>query len=393
MHKRFFALLALVVLVGYATSAFAQAVQPQDDARAISRAGAVALLVESNSGLKERLKFHIRASHPMPLFDDVAYDQWYAPYIETAFEAGIITGNDRRMFRPGANVTEEEAIAMSARYHAMSNKDMVGQIQSVDQNWFNNLVMASAANGITLPFPIRLGQPIKRSDLYAMMSSMNISNPSQIAVTYRPAVIVQPEEPVVAAAPTTPRPTTTTPVNRPTTTTPVVRPTTPTPAVTTPRPTTVAQNTPTASAKKFAISMPTLGVNDLTITHPSDPFTKEGLHAPLQYGVGHLFSYPGKPGKMLIYGHSSSYAWDVSNYTKIFRQINKLNVGDAINITYNGKVYSYQVTYKQTVPAGDMSVYQGGGSEELILYTCWPPDSIKERYLVHAKPVAAVAQN
>lgn len=383
MHKRFIALLALVVLVGYATSAFAQVIQPQDDARSITRAGAVALFVESNSALKERLKFHIRASHPMPLFDDVAYDQWYAPYIETAFEAGIITGNDRRMFRPGANLTEEEAIAMSARYHAMSKKDMVGQIQSVDQNWFNSLVMASASNGITLPFPIRLGQPIKRSDLFAMMSSMGISNPSQTAVTYRPAVIIQPEVPVVAAAPTTP-------VARPTTTTPVVRPTTPT--TTTPRPTTVAQNTPTASAKKFAISMPTLGINDLTITHPSDPFTKEGLHAPLQYGVGHLFSYPGKPGKMLIYGHSSSYAWDVSSYTKIFRQINKLNVGDAINITYNGKVYSYQVTYKQTVPAGDMSAYQGGSSEELILYTCWPPDSIKERYLVHAKPVAAVAQ-
>jgi sortase (surface protein transpeptidase) len=49
------------------------------------------------------------------------------------------------------------------------------------------------------------------------------------------------------------------------------------------------------------------------------------------------------------------------------------------------------VTYEQAVPAGDMSAYQGGGSEELILYTCWPPDDIKQRYLVHAKPVSTVA--
>jgi len=137
--------------------------------------------------------------------------------------------------------------------------------------------------------------------------------------------------------------------------------------------------------------MPTLGINSLNVLHPSDPFTSAGLLAPLKYGVGHLFSYPGTNGKILIYGHSSSYPWDVSSFTKIFRQINKLAVGDKVYVDYDGKKITYEVSFKETVPAKDLSAYKNGGSEELILYTCWPPDSISQRYLVHARPVQAVA--
>ncbi len=144
-------------------------------------------------------------------------------------------------------------------------------------------------------------------------------------------------------------------------------------------------------SRTFSISLPSLGINSLVVTHPSDPFSSKGLLAPLKNGVGHLFSYPGSNGKILVYGHSSSYPWDVSAYTKIFRQINKLNVGDKVYITFEGNKYTYQVTSKQAVPAKDMSAYKNGGTEELILYTCWPPDSISQRYLVHAKPIEKIA--
>jgi LPXTG-site transpeptidase (sortase) family protein len=146
-----------------------------------------------------------------------------------------------------------------------------------------------------------------------------------------------------------------------------------------------------ASKKFFSVTIPAAGIKDLTITHPTNATTSQGLLAPLQAGVGHLFSYPGKGGKILVYGHSSSYPWDVSGFTKIFRQINKLNVGDKIYVTYNGKLHVYQVTHESVVPASDTTAYRGGGSEELILYTCWPPDDIKQRYLVHAKPVETIA--
>lgn len=142
------------------------------------------------------------------------------------------------------------------------------------------------------------------------------------------------------------------------------------------------------SNKSFAITMPSLNVSDLAIEHPTDATTSAGLLAPLQRGVGHLFSFPGDGGSVLVYGHSSNYPWDVSGFAKIFRNINKLKVGDKVYVTYGGKFVVYQVTGHQTVPAGDLaSVTASNDGEELILYTCWPPDSTDKRYLVRAVPI------
>lgn len=142
------------------------------------------------------------------------------------------------------------------------------------------------------------------------------------------------------------------------------------------------------STKPFAITMPSLGITDLGIEHPADASNATSLLAPLQRGVGHLFSYPGEGGSVLVYGHSSNYPWDVSGFAKIFRGINKLQVGDKVYVTYGGKFIVYQVTGHQTIPAGDLaSVSATGDGEELVLYTCWPPDQVSQRYLVRAVPV------
>jgi sortase A len=114
--------------------------------------------------------------------------------------------------------------------------------------------------------------------------------------------------------------------------------------------------------------------------------------APLQTGVGHLFAYPGQGSKIMIYGHSSGYPWDLSKFTKIFRTINKLAVGDKVYVTYDKHLYVYQVISKRAVSNKDTSAFEpDNNGEELILYTCWPPDSISQRYLVHAVPIDMVA--
>ncbi len=386
MPKRFLLLVVLVLAFGFVTRAFAEAVA--NDAP-ISRAGAVGLIVEADPVLKQRLQHFIKYKPPMPLFTDLDYSEWYAPYIETAFEAGIVTGNDTKTFRPGDTLAEEEAIVLAARYNAIKRPDTVGELNRAGSDWFSGAVNAAVMGGITLPSPIHLGSPVTRTSLFSMLQSAGVSNPAQVTISYvpKPAPVIMRapvqqsvvQRPVVAAAPR-----------------PVVqqqrvaqRPTYVAQAA--PQPTRTTTTAPAVSNKAFSISLPTLGISDLTISHPSDPTTKDGLLAPLKYGVGHLFSYPGAGGTILVYGHSSSYAWDVSNYTKIFRQINKLNVGDKVYVTRDGKQYTYQVTFKQSVPADDLSAYKGGRGEELILYTCWPPDSIKERYLVHASPISEVA--
>jgi LPXTG-site transpeptidase (sortase) family protein len=143
------------------------------------------------------------------------------------------------------------------------------------------------------------------------------------------------------------------------------------------------------SKKTFSITMPSIDISDLGVAHPTDPTNATALLAPLQYGVGHLFSYPGEGSTILIYGHSSNYPWDVSGFAKIFRQINRLKAGDKVYVTYGGKFIVYQVTGSQTIPADDLAaVSSGGEGEELVLYTCWPPDHIKQRYLVRAVPIA-----
>lgn len=208
----------------------------------------------------------------------------------------------------------------------------------------------------------------------------------RVPVTQQVQPIVQQPRPVVGQQPVVtqqPRPVV---GQQPVTVQPIVQQPVPTP---TPRPT--ATTTPAVS-QGFNISMPTLGISNLNISHPKD-LSAKGVLAVLQSGVGHLFSYPGQGGTILVYGHSSSYSWDVSKFTKIFRQINKLAVGDLVYVNYGGKQRTYRVTFKQTVPAGDTSAYAQKGSEELILYTCWPPDSISQRYLVHASPVDTVASN
>lgn len=415
MKKRLFLLLGSILLLGVTTQVVAQTATLNTP---LTRAGAIALLIEADPVLKTHLAYFTQHMPPMPLFEDVDNQQWYAPYIETAFDAGIVVGNTEARFRPGQYITEEESIALVNRMYAFKHPGTTPVAVKEGEDWFTSTITQAVQNGIQMPSSIRLGSPVSRTAYFTMLQSMGISNPEQIAIShtssYTPIVVQQPlvaaqapkatrpaqqtNRPVVA---TTYRPPVTTTYRPPVTPAPVRPVVAPTPVPTTPVRPVVVQPRPTVVppapkptvpvSQGFSISLPTLGINNLSIIHPSNPTTKDGLLAPLKNGVGHLFSYPGGGGTILVYGHSSSYAWDVSKYTKIFRGINKLSVGDTVKVNYKGKEHLYKVTFKQSVPANDLSAYKGGRGEELILYTCWPPDSIKERYLVHAVPVSEVA--
>ena len=135
--------------------------------------------------------------------------------------------------------------------------------------------------------------------------------------------------------------------------------------------------------------MPTPCLADPTTTPPDDSTSAAATLDVLNQGVGHLFSYPGDGGKILVYGHSSNWPWDVSGFAKIFRRVNELNPGDQSFVTYNGRLYVYQVVLEETIAARDTQALQGEDiGEQIILYTCWPPDDITHRYLVRAAPVA-----
>ncbi len=92
-------------------------------------------------------------------------------------------------------------------------------------------------------------------------------------------------------------------------------------------------------------------------------------------------SVPGQGGMTVIIGHSSSdFPW--TKYSAIFAGLNNLQTGDVIYINYAGRQYVYHVDAK-TVGSVDQlasSKIQG----DLILGSCWPVGTDKERILVSA---------
>lgn len=408
MSRRLLFLIGLCVLMGAVTTAFGAAPK---EAPWITREGAVAMLVEARPEWKAEVAGARARPEPVPLFNDTDNDEWYIPYLEVAFKHGLIEATDfHRDFRPGELLRQGDAIALAARYKANGDASKLPQEEPDHPLSIPLHVQAAYDMGLKLPSPLHTWDVIRRSEWHTLLSSAGVSHPESIIVTMPPKAAPAPVTPVVQPLPVTgPAPIVTQP-------TPQVPTAGYKPIDSTPQPpqqiTYVPMQQPTYVPNPpnsrpissdddpahypspadpddgyFAIAVPSLGINDLKISHPTDVATQQGLLAPLQTGVGHLFSYPGNGGTVLVYGHSSSYSWDVSEYTKIFRKINALKPGDKVYIAYQGKTFTYEVTYSQTVAADDMSAYQKNNGEELILYTCWPPDDVKQRYLVHAKPI------
>lgn len=326
----------------------------------IVRAEAVKVLVSAQADAAERANWYASHMPPIGLFSDVASSDWFAPYVETGFERGMITGYPDGSFRPARLLTVEEAVTLILRSFGEAGQSGANDSQHIENRqgqWYSDYINAAVArNLIQKRGRLRLGAPITRGQFFDIVYRLD-------SVRTSGAVAFDGGEPAGSSS-----------------------------SGGGAAPIVIGQPVENASEKFFSISIPDAGIHDLTVTHPADPFTSEGVLAPLQNGVGHLFSYPGGGGKIMVYGHSSGYPWDVSQYTKIFREINRLQPGHKIYVTYDNHLYTYEVTHEEAVDASDTSRFADDGrGEELILYTCWPPDSIAQRYLVHAVPVDQVA--
>lgn len=334
----------------------------------LNRAEALKVILSLDAATKGRVAWYQGHLPPMPLFWDMDQSQWYAPYVEAAFEKSLLTGYPDGSLRPSQSLTVEEAVTLLMRMAGEAggtggSANLSPYIENQSQQWYTQAINAAIRRNLVMHRGrLRMGTAITRGQFFDMAYRLSVVRATNV-VAFSGAEPVTQAIAVAAPVPSSPVPVA-------------------------PRATFTAL--PYASEKYFAIAIPTISVHDLTITHPQDPFSKDGILAPLKTGVGHLFGYPGAGGKIMIYGHSSGYPWDLSQFTKIFRQINRLNIGDRVYVTYSGKLHIYEVTRKQTIEAADTTPFNDHGTgEELILYTCWPPDSIAQRYLVHALPVGS----
>ncbi|MBI4129444.1 hypothetical protein HY464_02010, partial [Candidatus Peregrinibacteria bacterium] len=227
----------------------------------ITHAEAVYHLIESDTRLRERVVWYHSHMPPLPLFYDVPQGDPLAPYLEVAFEEGIIAGNRERLFHSGEALRIEEAQSMIRKLRRGGESEQGGDV-------------------------IFFVQPISRENFLALLQgSSPLPSPA-----IRPRAHGREAGRGDLSLPTIP----------------------------------TILTLPTYPPDLFAITLPTLGIDRLTVSHPKDPTTHAGILEPLKNGVGHLFGFPGGGGKVMIYGHSSGYPWDVSAYTRIFRTVNRL---------------------------------------------------------------------
>lgn len=138
----------------------------------------------------------------------------------------------------------------------------------------------------------------------------------------------------------------------------------------------------------FSIVIEKLGVNapivpDVSIT--DEKAYKEAL----KHGVAHSIAsdYPTtSPSNVYLFAHASLNFWDLGKYATVFNLIRKLDLGDVVNIFYQGDRYVYKVVNREVVKGWNTnSITRSVIEPVLTLQTCDPPGTTINRLVITAK--------
>ncbi|GAA0120222.1 class D sortase [Clostridium perfringens] len=101
----------------------------------------------------------------------------------------------------------------------------------------------------------------------------------------------------------------------------------------------------------------------------------------IKYVVGHFpgSPMPGEKGNFSIAGHRISY------FGQAFKDIDKLEKGDKVKVTYNGKEYTYEVTYMYEVTPDETEALNPTKDATITIVTC--TTDAKNRVIVKGKLV------
>jgi LPXTG-site transpeptidase (sortase) family protein len=104
-------------------------------------------------------------------------------------------------------------------------------------------------------------------------------------------------------------------------------------------------------------------------------------------------AYPGEVGNSFIYGHSVvPFLFNENNYKTIFSNLHKLENGDIIEVTFEDKIYKYEVFDKKILSPDDVKPLETLtpaflNERTLSLMTCTPPGTTLKRLIVGARLV------
>lgn len=139
----------------------------------------------------------------------------------------------------------------------------------------------------------------------------------------------------------------------------------------------------------FDILIPKIGANARVFPNV-DPSNPDIFLPILQKGVAHAAGtfFPGQPGNIYLFAHSTDNFWDVGRYNAVFYLLKDLKKDDDVIIFSQNVRHSYKVTYSTIISPTEVSYITQAqtGKELLILQTCWPPGTTWQRLLVFAEP-------
>lgn len=150
-----------------------------------------------------------------------------------------------------------------------------------------------------------------------------------------------------------------------------------------PTPTLVPPNT------DFSLLIEKIGAT-APIVQDVNPQDSRVYQRALTHGIAHAqgTSLPGQGGNIFLFAHSSTNPLDASRFNSVFYLIHHLEVGDTIQVWYQGQEYIYHVITKTIASPSDIFYLKSSPEEQLTLMTCWPPGTTLKRLIVVAKPLA-----
>ena len=333
-HKNYTAITALSdegIVKGYPNGEF----HPEG---LINRAEAVKILIKSHfdqSVIDNSLSWHWDLRHRYVRFPDVPIHEWFGGFVEVAYQNQVVEGYPDGQFRPANNINFAEALKVilesanvdlnSAQYR--DNKYIYMKKGDWFEPYFTYAYQYNLINQTKFYHP---GQLITRGEFVEIMYRLKV-----VQETGLPQFITQ-EVP---------------------------------------------------QSNEYTITIPRLDIVNVDVNFAPTSNKEEALNV-LRDGFGQYLAPPSMGKKMILFGHSSGYSWDHSPYKTILRQIDKLQAGDRIYLNYHERGYVYEVFNHEIIPASqDYKLLEDQNTNELAMYTCWPPNSIAQRYVVYGKPV------
>jgi len=304
----------------------------------INRAEAVKVMAKSlyaPTVIERALDQHRQANHSYVLFPDVPIRKWFSEYVEVSFQNHVIQGYPDGTFKPSDNINFAEALKIILESYEVDfsqnrfspNKFLIVTRGKWYEKYFTFAYEHNLINQNKVYYP---GQLITRGEFVEVIHRLEevLKNDLTAFVENR-----------------------------------------------------------SITSDEYKITIPKLNIINIDVNF-ADLYNADAALETIKSGLGHYLSPPDFREKMVLFGHSSGYDWDDSEYKTILREINKLNNGDRIYINYKEKGYVYEIYRSNIIAAAqDRTIIENAQTNELALYTCWPPDSIENRYVVYGKPV------